>query len=415
MWMRQVTAFELKHAAPETWEDALSQLPVTDPPPGQARTIGFEPMPETGTFVDKSGAFYAIQGVMAERLLPRDVVDREVARRGKAKAELASDTEVSDEEADKVAKAAWAEVYQELLDKSPIRERKILAVFDQERERLYVFGSGRHAEDVIIAGLRKAIDGSVPAVLLQPRDAVEPVLTRWLADGELPAPLTLADSAVLNSQDVEGGKITFKGVDLSDPTIRQHLEHGDTVERVDVVWNGQLCLTVNAKGELRNIAPPECQMKAQFIAAIWVEVMGLLPKMIDDLMRVMGGVRATDTAVETVVRPVRIAVVACDQGPGNVAHLLSRLDAVRLKRPISEIIIPALANDRMRAVYKWAEGVNVARKLVKPSQEGEGWVEAVINHRPRALLTYGSGHEVNSLVTAAMDSKVTIMDLTPNS
>lgn len=417
MWIRQLSVYELQNAEPETWDAALREHPIEDPAPGNRTAVGFAPMPAWGEeqeplFVDHHNSLYAFMGVQTERHLPTDVVEREVSVR--LKEHYKHQEAPPDKSArEGLEKEVRAQVITQLLDESPVKEKLVLAVYDDRQHRLYVFGAAKQAEDIVLAGLKKALGSTLDATPIISVRSPSLVLTGWLAAGTAPEPFVLGQDAELASQG-EGGKVVFKGLDLDDELVRQHLEQGDTVTKLSLTWDGRLDLVITYKGEIQKIAPPGDKMKPQDVPNIWLDAMSQVIPMYDCVMSALGGAAVREANIKVHEKPIRVAVVAGEGGAGQPEHVFKLLDQLSQRRRLGELIIPTVPNDRMRAAFKWGAHKKLPIKTVKLTPDAERWAGDVIALKPRAVLTFGSGPEVVALTAAAADKKIPVMELAPN-
>ncbi len=427
MWINNLTAYHLDFARPDEWAEQFSEYLVKTPELGARRAIGFA-RDAQGNLVDHVAPHYAFQAAQAERHLPRDAVEREVRLRN-----LAPDPADA-----KAYKKAWADVEQELLASAPVREKAIPAIFDEEAKRLYVFGSSSSAEQIVLPAMRLAL-GSTQARPIRPADGVGKLLNRWLEQGALPQPFALGRHVELREEGKDGGKATFHGRDIGSPEVQRHLENGDYVTLLELSWRGQLTFRLTMKGEVRSIAPPECQMKAQYAFAIWPEIMDRLPHFFDEVMALLGGVRSdaivaverkrrgeqagdavTDGADVGHTQPevdsaapagVRVAVVL--EGDREQALTVrDGLDALATEKALAEIVIPDIGNDLMRMAYHWARTRGIRVRLIrKGDRTPEARADQVFGCKPHGLVAFGQSPEADLYMERAKANRVRVRRL----
>lgn len=437
MWINQLTVFSLEFAEPSTWGDLFARCQVDSPAIGQTKAIGFLPLQYGATYVDSLDRHHAFLGAQTERKVPRDAIDREVRRRFKG--ESADEGE---------AKAAYAQVASELNDGAPVREKSVPAVYDDYTKRLFVFAPPSAAEDIVLAAMRQAL-GSLHAFPTTLSEAPQPKLTRWLAEGRAPEPFLIGRNAELQADESEAGKTTFKDQDLSGEIIRQHVERGDEVTSLQLNWRGQLEFTVNSKGEIRKIAPPECTMKPQHAMNIWPDIMDKLPQFYEDVLALLGGARDINAPLEVKereksgkgkaaaepARPPGIPAPPVEDGEaiaetvtpvqdgglclGIVAEgardqavaFVTALDQLLAKRPtLSEILVPTIKNDLMRRAFAWGKENGLKVSIVDARNE-EDRRRLLFDKKPRGILLYGTGNEVSATDDWAKARQVPVMRL----
>ena len=437
MWINQLTVLSLEFADPSTWGDLFAQCQVDSPAIGQSKAIGFLPLQYGAKFVDNIDRHHAFLGAQTERKAHKDAIDREVRRRFKG--ELADEGET---------KAAYAQVASELNGGAPVREKSVPAVYDDYTKRLFVFGSPSVAEDIVLAAMRQAL-GSLHAFPTTLREAPQAKLTRWLAEGQAPEPFLIGRNAELQADESEAGKTTFKDQDLSGEIIRQHVERGDEVISLQLSWRGQLEFTVNSKGEIRKIAPPECTMKPQHAMNIWPDIMDKLPQFYEDVLALLGGARDINAPMEVkerektgkgkavaesarapgrpaapaedgeaiveTVTPVQegglcLGIVA-EGGRDQAIAFVAALDQLLAKRPtLSEILVPAIKNDLMRRAFAWGKDKGLKVSIVDARNE-EDRRRLLFDKKPRGILLYGKGNEVSATDDWAEVRQVPVMRL----
>jgi len=400
MWINALSAFAIEFAEPLTWEAAFATCPAMEPAVGQREHIGFALLEESGSYVDSVKSCYAFQVVVTERVLPKEAIEREIRKR--APANKAGDGEGSDD------RASWDQVEAELLARAPVRERRITAVYDHSEgsERLFVFGASKLAEDYVLRVMRDVL-GSVIAKPIVPHDSVSALMTRWVKEGAAPTPLLLGRSAEFQSEKETSGKAVFRNRDLSDKAIRKHIEDGDTVIKLGLLWNGELEFTLTAKGEIKSIAPPECKMKPHHIMGVWPEVMEKLPRLLADVMELLGG----QMRLEVKERPIRVAILTT--GPKEERpDLMAALNSIASKRNITEVVLPAIDDDLQRRVYGWAHAHDIEIVLVRPaSDDTSELAHEILKHKPKAALLWGACERVVALNEAAAAHKVPVLQM----
>lgn len=400
MWLNALTVYQLTLANPSSWEEAFKGRPTEDPGVGQRSHVGFAHLQDTDSFTDEHGDHIAFQAVLSERVLPKESVDREVRRRMRP-------DDLSDE--GKVKKA-WADVAQELLPGAPVRERPIPAVYEQSTERLYVFGASKLADDVVLRAMREVL-GSVHAVPIYPRNPVGPQLTSWMKEGSAPTPFLLGRTAELLAKTDAKGKSVFRNRDLAIAEIRQHLNAGDEVGRLALLWDGKVELSINAKGEIRSVGPPECKMKPHQAFDSWPDIMESLPSIFTDLMVALGGAKDESDHENVVLKPARVGILVTGT-PDDHTQLVRALDKFKDARPIGMVVMPAFGEPLMRRTYHWARSNNIESMVIKPEVEDlDAYVKGMLSAKPHGILVWGNCERVQALTQAAQAKKVPVVHL----
>ncbi|OGU24408.1 MAG: hypothetical protein A2580_08710 [Hydrogenophilales bacterium RIFOXYD1_FULL_62_11] len=407
MWISQLSVYDLTLATPAMWPEQMQEHALTDPEAGLRKSVGFLLGP-TDKFVESYENQHAFLAAQAERHLPKDAVEREVRKQFKA----------ADLEDEGALKKAWAEVELKMLGTAPVREKRVPAVFDEPSGRLYVFGPPKLAEEVVLQCLRNAT-GSAHATPILPSKAVQPELTRWLAENALPAGFFLGNSADLEASEEEGGKASFKGRNLRCPEILNHLEQGDRILKLALNWGGGVEFQITHKGEIKSIGPPECKMKPQDAFIIWPDIMTQVPALFDSIMEALGGTRSIDSGVQVEERPpppATIAVLASGTG-ADISNFHARMETLVSRRAIGEILVPAVPNDVQRSAVTFAnqKGIRVTFLHGKADKESPSTaklrIAQVLARKPNAIVVFGESEETTALAGAGQAAGITLMRL----
>lgn len=400
MWLNALSVYQLSLAEPATWGEAFKTCPAEDPGVGMRSHVGFAYLEATESFIDGHGDYVAFQAMLSERVLPKESVDREVRRRMRPD-DLADEGKV---------KTAWAEVEGELLPRSPVRERPIPAVYDRSTAFLYVFGTAKLADDVVLRAMRQVL-GSVHAIPVLPRNEVGPQLTAWMKDGRAPTPFLLGRTAELIAKTDAKGKSVFRNRDLAIAEIRQHLKAGDEVGRLALLWDGKVELSLNSKGEIRAVGPPECKMKAHQAFDSWPDIMESLPSLFANLMTALGGAKDDADREKVVLKPARVAILASGEA-GDHETLFKALDRFKEARSIGEVVVPAFAEPLMRRAYQWARDREIKATVITAESEAlDDYVKGMMKTRPHGILVWGNCERVRALTAAAAAKQVPVVQL----
>lgn len=396
MWISALSVYELQFADPTQWAEAFAERPSDDPAIGLRKQLGFATMEFSGSYVDVVGQFYAFNAVLTERVLPKEAIEREVRRRMPA----------NDQGDEEKVRSSWVQVEADLLANAPVRERRVPAVYDASSCRLYVFGTSSQAEDCVLRAMRDVL-GTVHASPVVPREPVGAAMTRWMKEGAAPTPLLLGRSVELESEDETGGKAAFRNRDISINEIRQHIENGDTVCRLSLLWNGQLEFSLNARGEIKQIGPPDCKAKPQHMFdSDWVGMMDKAPQFFSDVIGLLGGSLVGGEAMRVQERAVVFGVLATGKEQ-DVGPLVSAMDKIAADRNISEMIIPGLPEPLMRRVYSyWANGKGTKVVLIKPAPDDPAELaKAILKNKPKVLMLWGACPRIEAIAAAAAQAK----------
>lgn len=409
MWVAQLTVYQLEHCDPTQWESPLAQHEIKTPEQNHWRSIGFAPFNGDGCFVDTAGQHFAFQSVLAERKLPKEAVTREVRIRGLPASGRAH-------------KQAWGEVAREMLAGAPVVERTIPAIFDEDTQRLYVFGTAQAAEEVVLPALREALD-TLPATPIVPTNDASDVIKEWLISGAFPDNFVMGHSVEL--QHADGGKIVLRKKDMADTMIQQHLCDGDRINWIHLIWRDCLEFVLTGRGELRQVSLIECKLSVAQAFSDWPMIMDKLPQLYEEMLQLFGGSLVMPTHLDVdarVYEPRRMIVLAQDDTEHARAQLRFEMGEFTEQRPISSIIAPQVGGKAMGYLYYWAQEAGISEYQVLraskppsdcPDDQHQAWMrrnlaEQAFECEPQMLLIYGRVDEAAPFVAKAKECKVPI-------
>lgn len=170
-----------------------------------------------------------------DKLLPASVVNQELARKVR---------HIVAEEARPIGgrerKRLKAEILDQLLPRAFSRPSSLTGWLDCKHGWLVLDTSSRKAAETALSVLRDAV-GSFPAVPLAPEKSPRQLMTDWLASGDLPAGLALADECELREPTGAGGAIMrCRHQELESDEVREHLRNGKQVFQLGLAFEGRL-------------------------------------------------------------------------------------------------------------------------------------------------------------------------------
>jgi recombination associated protein RdgC len=188
-------------------------------------------------------------------------------------------------------------VIAEMLPNVPEKPRDTYLYYDALGQLLIIDTSSENQATEILGMLRDTL-GELHVKPFTTAASPRTVMTRWLYDG-IDQPFTLGDSAVLDDPHEEGSKATFAHHELSDETIRAHLDSGMQVAKLAIEYDERIeCmvddgLTVTrlvfkeiVKQELDDV---ETETEADRFDADFALMAGELARLVDALVEVFGG------------------------------------------------------------------------------------------------------------------------------
>jgi recombination associated protein RdgC len=143
------------------------------------------------------------------------------------------------------------QVTTELLPRAFTRIRKTFAWINVQAGWLVVdAASERKAEDVLEL-LRHSLD-TFPLALLRTERSPTSAMADWLA-GEAPEGFTLDQDFALQSIAEDGARATFKGHDLEDTHVIEHLEAGRLPIKLALTFDDRISFVLTDRGALKRI------------------------------------------------------------------------------------------------------------------------------------------------------------------
>jgi recombination associated protein RdgC len=207
--------------------------------PLEAMTMGWAPPlgPQAEMLVHAANGCLLVAARRQERLLPASVVSEAVAERV-AELEQAEGRDVPRRERSQLRDALLAE----MLPQAFTRSRVVRALIDPAGGRVVVDAASDKLAEEVLSLLRESL-GSLPVTPLAAPAAAER-FTAWVLSGEPPAGLVLADQCELRDPADKGSVVRCRGVDLSSPEVRAHIDTGMQVAAVGLDWQDALSLVL---------------------------------------------------------------------------------------------------------------------------------------------------------------------------
>lgn len=235
-------------------EDRLAALPFRDCATYEREFQGWhEPVAGEGFTREVAlgnTRFTLLEHARQEKLMPASVVnelvDKEVAARGGA---------VSCKDRAQIKER----VIERLLPTALAKTSRTWVVTDGDW--VWVACSSLNKAEEILSFLRETL-GTLPAVPVQLAAPVPASLTRWVAEAEAPAPFLLAEACEMRHPSDRAQVSRFAGADLTVEEIRNHLDAGMQVTRLQLVWEDRLLFTVDENLGLRGIRYLEGALEA---------------------------------------------------------------------------------------------------------------------------------------------------------
>jgi recombination associated protein RdgC len=254
MFFRNLTLFRFSPAVAtdlERLDEALAEHRLRPCGPLELFTKGFVPPIGRGeeaalTHAVKHCTWVSVGG--EDKLLPAAVVNDELHRRVQ---------KIAEEEGRKVGgrerKRMKEDLLNELLPRAFVRSSRMSAYVDRQHGWLVLDTASRKSAENALTQIREAL-GSFPAVPLAPEEGPRVLMTDWLANGTLPAGLSLGDEVELRDPGSNTGAIArCRRQDLESEEIKEHLRNGKQVFQLGLVFDDRLSFVLGEDLVLRKL------------------------------------------------------------------------------------------------------------------------------------------------------------------
>jgi len=184
-------------------------------------------------------AFQLLTAGGEDKLLPAAVLNDELRHRV---------DKIADEEGRKVGrrerKRIKEDLLTELLPRAFVRTSRMSAYVDTKHGWLVIDTSSRKQAELLLTLVREAL-GSFPAVPMAPEESPRVLMTDWLANGTMPAGLTLGDECELRDPATATGAIAIaRRQDLDAEEVKEHLRNGKQVYKLGLVFDERISFTL---------------------------------------------------------------------------------------------------------------------------------------------------------------------------
>ncbi|MDM3869891.1 recombination-associated protein RdgC [Porticoccus sp. W117] len=215
---------------------------------GWVRPIpGNEKHGQDGLFLHSSNGFQMLAAKRQDKVLPAAVVNEQVQ-------EKVDDIEA--EQGRKVGRKERQEIKDEmifsLLPRAFVRSRIQHGYLDNKRQMLVVNSASAKGGEEFCEGLRAAV-GSLPVIPLTTMDTPAQVMTSWLLSGNAPEGFELGTECELRDPSDEGGVIRCKNQLLTADEIRNHIQAGMYVSKIELVSKSGISCLVDDKFTIKRI------------------------------------------------------------------------------------------------------------------------------------------------------------------
>lgn len=203
--------------------------------------------PNAETLAHQAGGCLLIAARRQERLLPASVVAEAVAERV-AEIEQVESRDVGRRERTRLRE----ELLTEMLPRAFTRSRLLRAYIDPGANWLVVDASSDKLAEELVSLLRETL-GSLPAKPLRATTAVDERLTTWVAADAASSGFDIEDQCELRDQSDSRGVVRCRGLDLTSPEIKAHLDSGKRVVALALTWNERLSFVLDEDLALKRL------------------------------------------------------------------------------------------------------------------------------------------------------------------
>ena len=241
MFFRNLTLFRFSPTVAtdlDRLDDALAEHRLRPCGPLEMSTRGFLPPVGRGddaplTHAVKQCTLVHVGG--EDKILPAAVINDELQRKVQKIAEE-EDRKIGGRE----RKRMKDDILTELLPRAFTRTSRMAAYVDKTHGWLVLDTSSRKSAENALTQMREAL-GSFPAVPLAPEEGPRALMTDWLANGTLPAGLSLGDEVELRDPATATGAIAkCRRQDLDAEEIKEHLRNGKQVFQLGLVFDDRM-------------------------------------------------------------------------------------------------------------------------------------------------------------------------------
>ncbi|ESQ13174.1 MAG: recombination-associated protein RdgC [Thiohalocapsa sp. PB-PSB1] len=203
--------------------------------------------PNAEMLVDVANDCLLIAARRQERLLPASVVTEAVAERV-AEIEQAEMREVARRERSQLRE----ELLMQMLPQAFTRSRLVRAYIDTVGGWVVVDASSDKLAEELLSLLRKSLD-SFPAKPLTAGISVSERLSAWLATGSAGDGFELEDQCELRDPADSRSVVRCRGMDLTIPEVKTHLDSGKRVVALGLTWREHLSLVLDESLGLKRL------------------------------------------------------------------------------------------------------------------------------------------------------------------
>ena len=249
MYFKNLQPYRLSTEWPITAEGLHEQL-ATKPfhPCGSQdfESRGWVEPCQDGSLVHESGLDWLVCMQTETKILPPAVVQQEADKRAK---------EIEEQQGFRLGRKQMKElreqITQELLPRAFTRSRKTYAWINVAAGWLVIDAASQSRAEDVLELLRHSLD-TFPLALLRTERSPTSAMADWLA-GEAPEGFTINQDFALQSIAEDRARATFKGHDLEDTHVLEHLEAGRLPIKLAMTFDDRLSFVLTERGEIKRL------------------------------------------------------------------------------------------------------------------------------------------------------------------
>lgn len=268
-------------------ETQLARGQFTPCPSHQPRSRGWVSPRNDGVLAYSLGSGqYLVALKTEERLLPKDVVNREVAERAAV---------LQDAQGYAPGRKALRElkdlVTQDFMPRAFTRQRVTYAILDERNGRLLIDAAMPAKSEEVLEHLRHTLDDFKVRLIRIP---VAPTFTMadWLARGEAPPGFSVDQDCALRSAGEEKSTVAYSSCPLEGDDVKSHLADGKLPTKLAMTWGEQLSFVLTDRLEIKRLVFLDLEAEEngedQFDADMAL-MTGTLSRFLPQLLDALGG------------------------------------------------------------------------------------------------------------------------------
>lgn len=195
---------------------------------------------EEGIIFKVSKGIYLLNLKIEEKSVPAAVVAEKIKE--KIKTLIKNGEEYPSK---KEVKSMKEEIKHDLLSQAFVKPSFVVGYLDFKNKLLVVDASSPGKADKFNSFLRDSL-GSLDIEIINPEKDVSEVMGEWLKNKKAERPFEIGNSCMFKERSGNSGKITVSQQDLTTEDIIKHLENENIVEKMDVIWQKRVSISINS-------------------------------------------------------------------------------------------------------------------------------------------------------------------------